>query len=244
MTTAIELLGTTNSTMSTSRGQRIVPKSPDAFNECNVISRFVLTLVQSNWDIFSPEDVFAKRGLKARIQNAIVKVVEAMLNTRPSTDEESIQEAEEEGEESHNDTNLHLVSSPTSRAHSHGDSIENNARLCNIKTQPAVRRNCVLNMLFPLETYRLLDDRGWLPESHRSFRLLYELNHNHLIVHMASPAHDAVANAWNIRIALWSTNGGIGVTTLRQLGQGRMTCLVCKLTKSRVPLDCGIRKVA
>jgi hypothetical protein len=62
MATAIKLLGTTNSTMSTSRGQRFVSKSPDAFDESNVISRFVLTLVESDWDIVFPEDVFVKRG--------------------------------------------------------------------------------------------------------------------------------------------------------------------------------------
>src|SRR5215471_14268873 len=146
-----------------------------------LFSRFVLTLVQSDWDIFSPEDVFVKRGLKARIRNAIVKVINSMLNMSSSIDEERFQEAEEEGEESHkdtsevnNDTDLHFISSPTNNAHSHWDSIDNTARLCNRETQPAVRRNCIPNMLFPIETYRLLDDRGWLPESHRSFRLVYE----------------------------------------------------------------------
>src|SRR5271169_2166620 len=83
---------------------RVVPKLPDAFDLSNVISRFVLTLVQSDWDILPPEDVFVKRGLKARIQNAIVKVINSMLNTSSSTDEERFQEAEEEGEESHKDT--------------------------------------------------------------------------------------------------------------------------------------------
>jgi hypothetical protein len=61
-------------------------------------------------------------------------------------------------------------------------------------------------------------------------RLVYELDQNHLIVHIASPAHDAVANAWNTRIALWSTNGGTGVGNLRQLGRGGMTYLSYKLT--------------
>ena len=200
--------------------------------------------------------MLVKRGLKARIQNAIIKIINSILNTSSSTDEERFQVAEEEEAESHkdasdleytdvnNDADLHFVSSPTSSVHSPRDSIDNTACLSNMKTQPAARRNCIPNMLFPLETYRLLDDRGWLPESHRSFHLVYELDHNHLIVHLASPAHDAVANVWNIRIGFWSSNGVIGVTTLRQLGQGRMIFLVCKLTITRVPLDCGFRKVA
>jgi len=99
-----------------------------------------------------------------------------------------------------------------------------------MKTRPAARRNCIPNMLFPLETYRLLDDRGWLPASHRSFRLIYELDQSHLIVYMASPAYDAVANAWNTQITLWSTNGGTGVRNLRYLGPVHMTYLSHKLT--------------
>jgi len=231
--------------MSTSRRRRVVPNSPDAFDECNVISRFVLTLVTSDWDIIPPEDVFVKGGLKARIQKAIVKVVDSVLDTGSSTDEEGFEEAEEE-EETHNDTsdseytdtdddnddnNPDFVPSPASRTRCRSDSRDSTAHpRDSMKTQPAARRTCIPNMLFPLETYRLLDDLGWLPESHRSFRLVYELDHNHLIVHMASPVHDAAANAWNGRIALWSSNGGIGVTKLRQLGQGRMTCLSYKLT--------------
>jgi len=59
--------------------------------ECNVTSRFVLTLVASDWEIIPPEDVVVKSGLKARIQNAIVKVVDSVVS---STEEE----------ETHNDT--------------------------------------------------------------------------------------------------------------------------------------------
>ena len=108
-----------------------MPKSPDAFDESNIISRFILTLVQSDWDVISPEDVFVKRELKARIQNAIIKTIDSMLNRSSSTDEERFQETEEEKNESHkdasdleytdmnNDTDLHFVFSSTSRAHSH-----------------------------------------------------------------------------------------------------------------------------
>jgi hypothetical protein len=150
MATDIELLGN-NSTMSTSRRQRVVPKSSDAFHTCNVTYRFVLTLVISDWDITPPGDVFVKTGLKTRIQNAIAKVIDSMLDTGSSTD----QEGSEEEEETHNHTY-------------HSDSTDNAARPRNNMTRPAARRNCIPNMLFPLETYRLLSDRGWLPESHRS----------------------------------------------------------------------------
>src|SRR5579859_7649884 len=254
MRTAVELLSTTDSTMRTSRRQRVVPKSPDAFDQCNVYSRFVLTLVISNWDITPPEDVFVKRGLKARIQNAIIKVIDSELDTGSSTDAEGSEEAEEE-EETHDtfdsehtdsnddNNNTAFVPSPASRIRYYSDSRDNAARpRYDMKTRPAARRNCIPNMLFPLETYRLLNDRGWLPESHHSFRLVYELDQNHLIVHMASPAHDAVANAWNIQIALWSTNGGTGVANLRQLCQGRMTRLRYQLTIPEYHWSAGFEK--
>ena len=224
----------------------------------SVMSRFVLTLVISDWDITPPEDVFVKRGLKARIQNAIVKVIDSVLDTGSSTDEEGSEETEGGEEETHNDTSdseytdsdddgnndPDFVPSPASRTCYRSDSSDNATRpRNNMKTWPAARRNCIPNMLFPLETYRLLNDRGWLPESHRSFRLVYELDQYHLIVHMASPAHDAVANAWNTRIALWSTNGGTGVENLRQLGQGRMKCLSYKLTIPEYRWTAGSEKL-
>lgn len=86
------------------------------------------------------------------------------------------------------------------------------------------RPNCVFNLLFPLETYHILQERHWLPQSHGHFRLTYELDINHLIVHLASPAHDAASNAFNFGINLWSANGGVGVRTLRQLGEGQWRC--------------------
>src|SRR5271170_7081159 len=96
--------------------------------------------------------------------------------------------------------------------------------------KPTTRRGCVQNMLFPLDTFHLMQEREWLPDVYDSYRLNYELDHNHLIVHMASPAHDAAANSWNVTIALWSTNGGTGAQTLRQVGQGRITHLRYVLT--------------
>ena len=77
-------------------------------------------------------------------------------------------------------------------------------------------------MLFPIETFHLMQERGWLPDVYASSRLKYELDQNHLMVHMASSAHDAAANSWNGTIALWCTNGGTGAQTLRQVGQARI----------------------
>jgi hypothetical protein len=83
--------------------------------------------------------------------------------------------------------------------------------------------NCVLNFLFPLKTFHLLQDNNVIPESVQGMRVKYELDSNRLLVQvMPSPAHDAAANAWNDRIAHWSRNGGARPKTLMQCGQGRM----------------------
>jgi hypothetical protein len=83
--------------------------------------------------------------------------------------------------------------------------------------------NCVVGFLFPLQTYRLLQDCRWLQENVSRKRIVYELNRNRLLVNVvASSAHDAAANAWNGRIHVWSTGGGGGPLRLRQSGQGRM----------------------
>lgn len=83
------------------------------------------------------------------------------------------------------------------------------------------RPYCVSDLLFPVESYHLLQERNWLPESYGNLRLTYELDSNHLIVHLASPAHDAAANAFNFTIVLWSSNGGTGLRALIQLGEGQ-----------------------
>jgi hypothetical protein len=49
---------------------------------------FQMELFASDWDIIPSEDVFVKRELKARIQNYIVKVIDSVLDTGSSTDEE------------------------------------------------------------------------------------------------------------------------------------------------------------
>jgi len=95
---------------------------------------------------------------------------------------------------------------------------------------PTIRQGCVQNMLFPIETFHLMQEWGWLPDVYDSYRLNYELDRNHLIVHMASPAHDAAANSWNDTVTLWHTNGGNGTRTLRHVGKGRITHLRYMLT--------------
>lgn len=91
--------------------------------------------------------------------------------------------------------------------------------------KPATRRGCVRNMLFTLDTFDLLEERQWFPEVYESYRLIYELDRNHLIVSMASPAHDVASNSWNDTITVWHKNGGQGARTLVQTGQGRITRL-------------------
>jgi len=87
-----------------------------------------------------------------------------------------------------------------------------------------------------------MNDRRWLPDSRGCYRLIYELDQNHLIVQMASPAHDAAANAWNGRIGFWSTNGGGGADTLLQLGQAGMSSLISKLTSLEWTYASGSQK--
>ena len=99
-------------------------------------------------------------------------------------------------------------------------------------------------MLFPIETFHLMQERGWLPESYNSYRLNPELDHNHLIVHMASPVHDAAANSWNNTITLWYPNGGNGAKTLCQVGQGHITHFKIHADISRISLDGWIGKIA
>jgi len=47
-----------------------------------------MELFASDWEIIPSEDVFVKRELKARIQNYIVKIIDSVLDTGSSTDEE------------------------------------------------------------------------------------------------------------------------------------------------------------
>jgi hypothetical protein len=45
--------------------------------------------------------------------------------------------------------------------------------LVEIPIKPTSRRGCVQNMLFPLETFRLMQGCGWLPDVYDSYRLNY-----------------------------------------------------------------------
>ena len=64
----------------------------------------------------------------------------------------------------------------------------------------------------------------------RFCRLIDELDRNHLIVHIASPAHDVAADSWNDTITFWHTNGRNGARTLRHDEQGRIAHLRYMLT--------------
>lgn len=97
-----------------------------------------------------------------------------------------------------------------------------------ILRKPTIPSNYVLNFLFSLKTFHLLQDNSVLPESVQGKRVKYELDSNRLLVQvMPSPAHDAAAMAWNDRIVMWSRNGGAGPKTLMQCGQGRMFSVEC-----------------
>jgi hypothetical protein len=89
-----------------------------------------------------------------------------------------------------------------------------------------------------------MQERGWFPEAYDSYRLQYELDHNHLIVHMASPVHDAAANSWNDSITYWQSNSVYGAKTLQQLGQGNITHFKIYSDISRIPVDGWIGKIA
>jgi hypothetical protein len=188
------------------------PSAKYALDVGSVSFRTVLTTVDPSpgWEVITPEDVFVKKKLKAKVQKAINKAVQVIL-----AEEESSPEDDDSNEEYNQNM---LSTEPLPRRPQQNPHIEG-------LTKPITRLGCVRNMLFRIETYHLMQERGWLPEAYDSYRLLYELDHNHLIVHMASPVHDAAANCWNNRIASWHMNGGNGVETLRQGGQGRINSL-------------------
>jgi hypothetical protein len=55
------------------------PPAKDALDVGKVSFRALLTSVHPGWDVISPEDVFVKKKLKAKVQMAINKAVEAIL---------------------------------------------------------------------------------------------------------------------------------------------------------------------
>jgi|SRR5579859_3730037 len=149
----------------------------------------------------TPEDVLLRRKLKVQIVLEIERVVKSIVNNTPKS------ESNTRDKEFLSTTDAFLLES------------EENQSLA----KPPVPSNCVLNFLFPLKTFHMLQDKSVLPESVEGMRVKYELDSNRLLVQlMPSRAHDAAANAWNDTITIWSRNGGGGPRTLMQCGQGRI----------------------
>ena len=163
----------------------------------------------SDWDIITMEDVIIKRHIRHRIQTAVLKAVDGMITLRNHQIEReaSVREINSGNEEMD--------------ASNHDDDDDDELDVHRPRREVEKSPACVKGFLFPLKTFHLLQDRTLLPENHGRYRLKYELDENRLIVGMASPAHDAAANAWNGTITLWSSNFGLGVECLRQMGQGQ-----------------------
>jgi hypothetical protein len=82
---------------------------------------------------------------------------------------------------------------------------------------------CVPGFLFPLKTYRLIQERDWLPRLLNGERIKYEIHQTRMLMNViVSDTHDVAANTWNVSIGQWSQNGGRR-KTLRQVGQARMS---------------------
>jgi hypothetical protein len=146
----------------------------------------------SDWEAIILEDVIVGRNVRHRIQQAVFGAVDTIIT----------EEGDEEEEDDENDEGDEL------RPHVPSVDIESRIR-------------CVKGLIFPIRTFQLLLDRGLLPTHRRQDRLKYELEENRIIVYMASPAHDAAANAWNVTVALWSTNSGLVANSFSQMGQGQ-----------------------
>jgi hypothetical protein len=79
--------------------------------------------------------------------------------------------------------------------------------------------NVVPTFFFPVKTWSVLMEDTRLPKFHDGQRILYELEQNRLTIReLASPAHDAAANALNTPMSLWCTNIGALPESVRQLG--------------------------
>jgi hypothetical protein len=147
----------------------------------------------------TPEDVIPRRKIQVQIVHEIERVVTFIVNETPKSEPDIREEFDPSKEPSTADLQENQI----------------------LRKRP-MPSNCVPHFLFPLETFHVLQDNNILPESVQGMRVKYELDRNRLLVQvMASPAHDAAANAWNGRIAIWSMNGGAGPKTLMQCGQGR-----------------------
>ena len=81
--------------------------------------------------------------------------------------------------------------------------------------------NAVQGYLFPLKTWGHMMEDDRLPRSSKNGRILYELDHNVLIVHQVpSLAHDAASRIIVSHLEFWSTNRMTLPTTLESLGGG------------------------
>src|SRR5579862_3259110 len=77
--------------MATSLRSRTMVKHPaakDALDVGTVSFRTVLTSVDPGWEIITPEDIFVKKKLKAKVQKAIKESVEAILAGEESGQED------------------------------------------------------------------------------------------------------------------------------------------------------------
>ena len=81
--------------------------------------------------------------------------------------------------------------------------------------------NAIQGYLFPLKTWEHMMEDDRLPRSSKNGKILYELDHNVLVVHeVPSLAHDAASRAIVSHVEFWSTNGMTLPTTLEPLGGG------------------------
>ena len=82
-----------------------------------------------------------------------------------------------------------------------------------------------------------------MPKNCKQGRIIYELDWNLLrIREVASPAHDAAANALNVAIGIWSTNTATAPESLKQLGQGRKNPMKCALANIEWYFQAGSEK--
>lgn len=101
------------------------------------------------------------------------------------------------------------------------------------ENQPNPKRsvNALQGYLFPIKTWDHMMDDDRLPRFTDDGKLLYELDHNVLLVHeVPSFAHDAASRAIVTHIEVWSTNGLTLPTTLEPVGGGGLSSSGCFIT--------------
>jgi hypothetical protein len=81
--------------------------------------------------------------------------------------------------------------------------------------------NAVQGFLFPLKTWDHMMEDDRLPRHAENGKILYELDHNILLVReVPSLAHDSASRAMIPAILSWSSNGFTAAETLEMLGGG------------------------